>query len=513
MDITVDRVKKLFRVDNPGRHALLDGTFPKWMEREPNWEDHLSGDMALCITPLGYNNTCYFGALDIDAKGDAPPVNHARLQYFIEEHDLPLNLYYSKSGKGAHAYIFSLFPVAAADMRATLRLFSVLISHLIDPANEIEIFPKQDVLNPGEDGNCIRPPYFGKQCQPLCENEPTVRQLVSLPGCLSALPEEGERNNFMYHMTNFLVLCEIKNIKKLMHILNVNLDSPLTEIEVDRTVASAQRQRGRKGAGFGLGCSHCPENRKEKCRFSAQLRVAETYDVVKIEIVHYIAEDPKIRMTVDNKSLVFDVEDVFNNHKIRLDFIMKHRITDVPLMKKSEWTQMVHQMLETAEHVDIVTHRDKGHFIIQQLKKWAKDFKPGVSYLYSGTPVFLSDDEVMMFSHDVYNRLIATGVQGITREDINITLESIGKLSIIDGSPAIKIPVQMLGVTTPGLEVQVINDMDPKDVIVDNDSEGKVIFKDQNGARIELTNTFIKEHPEIQKKILEKTRTGINVTF
>jgi hypothetical protein len=119
----------------------------------------------------------------------------------------------------------------------------------------------------------------------------------------------------------------------------------------------------------------------------------------------------------------------------------------------------------------------------------------------------------MMFSHDVYNRLIATGVQGITREDINITLESIGKLSIIDGSPAIKIPVQMLGVTTPGLEVQVINDMDPKDVIVDNDSEGKVIFKDQNGARIELTNTFIKEHPEIQKKILEKTRTGINVTF
>jgi len=509
----LNKIKKLFRVDKPGRHALLDGGFPKWLNTEPDWQAHLDGKMALCITPLGFDNTCYFGALDIDAKGDAPPINHERLQHFIKEHSLPLNLFYSQSGKGAHAYIFSPYPVSATDMRATLRLFSVLISHLISPANGIEIFPKQDVLEAGGDGNCIRPPWFGDRCQPLFMGEPIVRQLVSLPQCLSVLPEEGDRNNFVYHMTNFLVLCEVNNVKGLMYILNENLDFPLTEVEVDRTVASAHRQRGRKGAGFGLGCFHCPDTRKDKCKFSSQLRVKETYDAVSIEIVHYIAEDPKIRVTVDSKSLVFSVDDVFNNHKVRLDFIMKHRITDVPMMKKSEWTQMVHTMLEEAEHVDIVTHRDKGHFIIQQLKKWSKDFKPGVSYLYSGTPVFISDDEVMMFSHDVYNRFVITGIQGITRDDVNITLESIGKLTIVNGSPAIKIPVNLLGVSTPGLEIPLINDMDPTEVIVDNNSEGRVVFKDKNGARIELTNTFIKEHPDIQRKILEKTQTGIHVNF
>lgn len=511
--ITVDKIKKLFKVDNRGRHALLDGAFPKWMDTEPCWEDHITGKMPLCITPIGYNNTCYFGALDIDAKGDAPPVNHEMVQHFIEEHSLPLNLYYSKSGKGAHAYIFSPFPVAAVDMRNTLKLFAILISHLIAKENEIEVFPKQDELKEGEDGNCIRPPYFGKKSGPLFKGEPIVKQLVSLPPCLSMLPEEGDRNNFIYHMTNFLVLCEATNVKKLMHILNENVDSPLTPLEVDRTVASAQRQRGRKGSGFGLGCSHCPDSRKDKCKFSSQLRIKETYDVVTIEIVHYIAEDPKIRVTVDDKSLVFSVDDVFNNHKVRLDFIMKHRITDVPPMKKSEWYTMIHDMLESAEHVDIITHRDKGHFIIQHLRKWSKDFKSGVSYLYSGTPVFISNDEVMAFAHDVYNRFISTGVQGITRDDINITLESIGKLTIINGSPAIKIPVDILGIHAPGLEIPVINDMNPDDVMVCNDPDGNVIFKNKEGVQIELTNTFIKENPEIQRQILEKTNVGIKANF
>ena len=76
-------MQHLFRVDNPNNHALIDTQFPKTVNALPDFDKHLSGDNCLCITPLGKDNTCYFGALDIDAKEDTPPIDHQKVQKFI----------------------------------------------------------------------------------------------------------------------------------------------------------------------------------------------------------------------------------------------------------------------------------------------------------------------------------------------------------------------------------------------------------------------------------------------
>jgi len=511
--ISVEKAVKIFRVDNPGPYALIDSGLPMWVDEEPDWENHLNGSKSLCVTPIGYDNTCYWGAIDIDAKGDNPAVNHPAVQVFIDEHKLPLNLFYSKSGKGAHAYLFSPKPVPAIEMRAVLTLYSLLLRPLLDDKNDMEIFPKQDELMEGDNGSCIRPPYFGERCAPLFEGEPQVRNIISIPPCLVHLPEEGERNNFIYHIANFLALSEVTSIKSLVHSINRSLDDPLPVEEADKTIASAQRQRNRKGSGFGLGCSSCPDSKKLTCKFSSQLKVRQTSDVMTVEIVHFLAEDPKIRLTVEGKSLNFDTESAFNNHEVRLSFLTKHRTPAIPMMKKGEWTMMMHSLLEGAEHIEEVTHRDKGHFIVQKLKAWSKNFKPGVSALFSGTPCFISDTEAVVFPHDMYNWFMQTGVMGITREDINTTLESVGAPVVMQGSPAIKIPLSLLDVKTPGIEIPLIFDIAPEDVVIECGEGGKAIFKTKEGIRIELTNSYIKEHSEIQERIMEATSTNIKVGF
>lgn len=511
--MNLEKIRKLFRVDNPGAHALLDSGMPMWVDDLPDWQLHLKGERGLCVTPIGRNNTCYWGALDIDSKGDAPPVKHHTLNDFIKEHKLPLNLFYSRSGRGAHAYLFSPRPVPASEMRAVLGFYALLLEHQLDKQNGIEIFPKQSELFGDDNGSCIRPPYFGDKCQPVFEDEPVVREILTIPPCLCQLPEEGDRNNFVYHITNFLMLSDVQNVKPLVHLINRSLDDPLPKEEAERTIASAQRQRQRKGMGYGLGCSSCPDSKKGSCRFSSQLKVRQTSDLMTVEIVHFLADDPKIRMTVEGKQLTFDSETAFNNHEVRLQFLMKHRTPAVPMMKKGDWTNMMHSLLEEAEHVEEKTHRDKGHFILQKLKSWSKNFKPGISSMYSGTPCFISEEEVLIFPHDMYNWFMQTGIIGISREDINSTLESIGTPIVMQGSPAIKIKTEVLDLKSPGLEIPIVSDIDPEDVVVEAGDGGRVVYKNREGVRIELTNSYIKANPEIQRKILEATSTNINVNF
>lgn len=508
-----ERMEKLFRVDNPVRYANIDLPIPIWKEGEPDWQSHLEGTTGLCITPIGRDSTCYWGALDIDSKGDAPAVNHQWLVEFVEAHRLPLNIYKSKSGKGAHAYLFSPKPVPAPEIRGILRLYSLILRPYLDESNGIEVFPKQDKLVGDDNGSCIRPPYFGNKCQPAFEGEPIVRPVISIPPCLVALPDEGDRNNYVYHVTNFLMLSDIINVKPLVHTVNGSLDEPLLVQEVDRTVASAQRQRSRKGMGFGLGCTSCPDSKKATCKFSSQLKIRSTSDLMTVQIVHYIADDPKIRLIVEGKSLVFDTEEAFNNHAVRLGFITKHRTSVVPMMKKGEWNSMMHSLLEEAEHIEDITHRDKGHAIIQKIKKWSKDFKNGVNRMFSGTPCFISETEVLIFPHDVYTWFINTGVMGITREDINTTLESIGTPIIMQGFPAIKIPAKVLEVKSPGLEIPIVSNIDPEELLVEAGSDGTAIFKNKEGVQISLTNSYIKDHPEIMARMVEVTKTSINIGF
>jgi hypothetical protein len=104
---------------------------------EQNFTEHLTGsDYILGIIMLKQNNSCNFGVIDIDIRGEV------KLSESLESlekkiHKTPLVLCRSKSG-GAHLYLFCEPAIPAIDMVAKLNEFAAGLGY-----GGAEIFPKQ----------------------------------------------------------------------------------------------------------------------------------------------------------------------------------------------------------------------------------------------------------------------------------------------------------------------------------------------------------------------------------
>jgi len=116
------------------------------------WGRHLAGTYSLGIIPIRDDNSCVWGAIDVDQYD----LNHARLAEEIDRYGLPLVPCRTKSG-GAHLYLFVDSPVPAADIKEQLELLS----------NELgfggsEVFPKQTevLVERGDVGNWLNMPYY-----------------------------------------------------------------------------------------------------------------------------------------------------------------------------------------------------------------------------------------------------------------------------------------------------------------------------------------------------------------
>ena len=117
------------------------------------WEQHLDGERAIGIIPIREDNTCLWGAIDIDKYS----IVHGDIVRELETMDAPIVVCRSKSG-GAHLYMFMSEPVPAGELQARLRELASTLGH-----GDSEIFPKQDqvLLDRGELGNWMSMPYFG----------------------------------------------------------------------------------------------------------------------------------------------------------------------------------------------------------------------------------------------------------------------------------------------------------------------------------------------------------------
>ena len=121
--------------------------------------DHLAGKHTIGVYPLLPDDTCHFLAVDFDEdewKADA-------LAFVQSCHDLgvPVALEISRSGNGAHVWIFFASSVPARDAR---RLGSALISHTCSRTRQLKLnsydrlFPNQDTMPKGGFGNLIALP-------------------------------------------------------------------------------------------------------------------------------------------------------------------------------------------------------------------------------------------------------------------------------------------------------------------------------------------------------------------
>lgn len=117
---------------------------------ESHWNDHLEGKVGIGLVPIREDNTCLWGALDID-KYD---LNLEEVSKRIDEKDLPVILLRTKSG-GAHIYLFCREAVSARIMRDKLKIIELALGF-----KNSEIFPKQETLGPQDYGSWINMPYF-----------------------------------------------------------------------------------------------------------------------------------------------------------------------------------------------------------------------------------------------------------------------------------------------------------------------------------------------------------------
>jgi superfamily II DNA or RNA helicase len=121
--------------------------------------DHLSGEHTVGVYPLLEDDCCYFLAVDFDDeqwKDDARAFMKS-----CDELGVPCALEISRSGQGAHAWVFFESRVSARDAR---RLGTALISHTCARTRQLKLasydrlFPNQDSMPKGGFGNLIALP-------------------------------------------------------------------------------------------------------------------------------------------------------------------------------------------------------------------------------------------------------------------------------------------------------------------------------------------------------------------
>ncbi|HSI48133.1 MAG TPA: DNA primase small subunit domain-containing protein [Ideonella sp.] len=121
--------------------------------------DHLAGKQTVGVYPLLEDDRCYFLAVDFD-EADWQQDAQAFMQS-CNELGVTTALEISRSGRGAHAWVFFAGRVSARDAR---RLGTAIISHTCARTRQLRLasydrlFPNQDTMPKGGFGNLIALP-------------------------------------------------------------------------------------------------------------------------------------------------------------------------------------------------------------------------------------------------------------------------------------------------------------------------------------------------------------------
>jgi hypothetical protein len=120
---------------------------------------HLAGKHTLGLYPLLLDETCWFLAVDFDKKTWREDA--AAFRATCGSHGVPASVECSRSGNGAHVWIFFDRPVAASVAR---RLGSLLLTRTMERRHQLGLdsydrfFPNQDTMPKGGFGNLIALP-------------------------------------------------------------------------------------------------------------------------------------------------------------------------------------------------------------------------------------------------------------------------------------------------------------------------------------------------------------------
>lgn len=154
------------------QHQIRGGTFQTFQEKtyqtltDDQLDGHIKGEQVVGIYPLLEDNTSWFIAADFD---EADWITECRKFINVcEEYDIPVYMERSRSGNGAHAWIFFIEPYEAFKSRKAIMYLlqkAGVVSTLDKNSSFDRLFPNQDYLSKKGLGNLIALPLYGKSLE------------------------------------------------------------------------------------------------------------------------------------------------------------------------------------------------------------------------------------------------------------------------------------------------------------------------------------------------------------
>jgi len=182
--------------------------------------NHLTGKQTIGIYPLLPDETCWFLAVDFDKKSWI--IDTAAFAATCRKFNIPFAVERSRSGNGAHVWIFFDRPIFAADAR---RLGCSLLTCTMENRHEIgldsydRLFPNQDTMPKGGFGNLIALPlqklprekgnsvFLDEQFQPHTDQWRFLESIQRLPmdqlsRIVNSISPDGNSIGVRLHLTD-----------------------------------------------------------------------------------------------------------------------------------------------------------------------------------------------------------------------------------------------------------------------------------------------------------------------
>lgn len=406
----VSRFAKLFR-GNTRSHGVFEpnaASKARKMRTEhspaqfDDYEAHLSGRVGIGIVPIQDDSTCWFGAIDIDAHGDAPDIDLVALEAIVREKDLPLTVCRSKSG-GAHLYVFGSEPLPAKLLRSAMAKWCERIGY---PG--VEIFPKQEHLPVDSDGQqqlgnwinlawfdafnpeCLRysveggKPTSVEYFLDIAESrrisasmlvERSADEHAEAPPCVQKLISNGvghgQRNEALFNVVVYLKQAYPETWKDKAFDLNARMfDEPLAHAEAKKTIASAGRRDYRYRCKEEPCRSHCRSSICVTRKFGitpdekGELEMGKPPEFGPLEKIN--TDPPRWTLYVDGTGVSMTTAELMDYRAVRI--AIAERLTRlIAPMKNDQWQGMLHKLMEETIELEAPEEASTKGFIRNRL--------------------------------------------------------------------------------------------------------------------------------------------------
>lgn len=175
---------------------------------------HLSGEITIGVYPLLQTEQCSFLAIDFDKESwreDVQSVARTSRQFQI-----PATIEISRSGNGAHLWIFFSHTMPAVEAR---RLGAALVSYTCSHSRQLELtsydrmFPNQERMPKGGFGNLI--------ALPLQKRPRDQGRSIFVDDQLHPFPDQWEHLHCIERMEDVAVATAIQQLSQGHHVLDV----------------------------------------------------------------------------------------------------------------------------------------------------------------------------------------------------------------------------------------------------------------------------------------------------